>query len=332
MRALIVVFAFLVALAQVSSTSAELASGLSFTEITPADFGGSTVLSLAFAPDRHLFASNGLFLSTVPLDGSPSTSESLIPPIPLHAVASDIIFDSSGNLYIADFWSARILVRAAGQQTFNVFATGLEWPRRMVFDLDGSLLVMGGNGNIDNTGYVKRVDRSGNTSVITSAIVGPVAIAINSSGEIFVLTWQSGVFKVSHEGTVQFFIALPPSLVARGVSLAINAYDHLFVCIDNGASDGHNNSSLYRTTPAGEITLLGTNVGDDGIQADLVFSAEGELFAANFRPEAFSSTVLRISGAPVQRADCFNGAWANFFNPPFKNQGACVSYVNRRAP
>ena len=58
-----------------------LADGFSVSAFTPKDFQSSTVLSLAFNPSGALFASNGIHLSTVPLNGGTSVSESLRPPI-----------------------------------------------------------------------------------------------------------------------------------------------------------------------------------------------------------------------------------------------------------
>jgi len=36
--------------------------------------------------------------------------------------------------------------------------------------------------------------------------------------------------------------------------------------------------------------------------------------------------------SPTNKAQCKDGGWMTFTNPKFKNQGACVSYVNHPTP
>lgn len=37
-----------------------------------------------------------------------------------------------------------------------------------------------------------------------------------------------------------------------------------------------------------------------------------------------------VVGPPTSKDECKDGGWAGFNNPPFRNQGQCVSYVARR--
>lgn len=39
-----------------------------------------------------------------------------------------------------------------------------------------------------------------------------------------------------------------------------------------------------------------------------------------------------LVGPPTKEDQCKKGGWKNFNNPPFKNQGQCVSYVNKHKP
>lgn len=42
-------------------------------------------------------------------------------------------------------------------------------------------------------------------------------------------------------------------------------------------------------------------------------------------------TQVPLVGPPTSKAQCKKGGWKTFDNPPFKNQGQCVSYVNHHS-
>lgn len=283
-------YAVLTSLTISSTAGASIATGFLVNAYDVANFGSSAVLSLAFAPDGGLFASNGINLSTVPLSGGASSFESLRPPIASNQATGDIKFDSAGNLYFSDF-GASTLLRRTPSGIVETFATDIFRMRAMAFDTSGNLLVVGGGGAGD-IGYVKSVSSSGAVSTIVSAIGSPWDIAVAPDGTIYVLDAFANVYSVTASSGIVPFVSLPSPL---GESLAIDSSGNLFVGTDDGFSGGMNRGRVFRVRPSGEVNVLGQDIGE-GLSLELVFGPNGDLFIGNFKAQGPSNNVLRISG------------------------------------
>ena len=270
-----------------SSIAGLIAPGFSLSTLSPHNFDSSTALSLAFDPSGDLWASNGINLSTVPLDGSIGVSESLRPPIASNQATNDIVFDSSGNLYVSDFGTDMILRRPPGG-SFSVFATGLNMVREMDFDNNGNLIVVGHNQGSPGPGYVKKISPSGVVTTIVGSIDSPWDVDVAPDGTIFVGTLFGDVFAVSDAGIVTPFASLPRPLLE---SLVVGPGGFLFA----GTNNGSNNGSVLRISSSGSVDVLGENIGD-GLPIELEFGPSGDLFLANFKVQGPHNNVIRITG------------------------------------
>jgi hypothetical protein len=71
-----------------------------------------------------------------------------------------------------------------------------------------------------------------------------------------------------------------------------------------------------------------------------VSNANGSIDIINTATNTVASTIFEVNdpigiaflgpSRPTSREQCKNGGWKTFISPTFKNQGDCVSYVNRR--
>jgi len=103
--------------------------------------------------------------------------------IPLNA-PSGMIFDSSGNLYVANYGSNQILVYNPQLVQISSISQGLSGPNRLAFDSLGNLYVSNGKGNA-----ITVYDPNGNqitSKTITNRISTPAGVAVDASGNVFV--------------------------------------------------------------------------------------------------------------------------------------------------
>lgn len=123
-----------------------------------------------------------------------------------------LAFDSSGNLYIADYGSATVrkvdttgkISTVAGTGTFGYSGDGgaatkaaLGYPYTIAFDTAGNMYI-GDTGNTD----IRKIDASGNISTYISGIT-PENIAMDSTGNIYFVDGVSSyVYEILPGGTV----------------------------------------------------------------------------------------------------------------------------------
>jgi len=103
--------------------------------------------------------------------------------IPLNA-PSGMIFDSYGNLYVANYGSNQILIYNLQLVQTSSITQGLSGPNRLAFDSLGGLYVSNGKGN-----SITVHDPNGNqikSKTITNKIVRPAGVAVDLSGNVFV--------------------------------------------------------------------------------------------------------------------------------------------------
>jgi DNA-binding beta-propeller fold protein YncE len=103
--------------------------------------------------------------------------------IPLNS-PSGIIFDSKGNLYVANNGTNQILVYNPQLVQTSSISQGLSGPNRLAFDSLGNLYVSNGNNN-----SITVYDPSGNqitSKTITNRVNRPLGVAVDSSGNVFV--------------------------------------------------------------------------------------------------------------------------------------------------
>ncbi len=161
-----------------------MAANNNIYEITP---GGSQSLfasglndpeGIAFNSAGNLFVANtannaipaaGSITEIAP-NGTPSIFASGIDP---QAVA----FDSTGNLYEADYRSGNINKYAPNGAFLGTFASGFTTPISLTFDSSGNLFV--GSGFGAGNGVVTKITPGGTQSVFASGLDFPLGLAFN---------------------------------------------------------------------------------------------------------------------------------------------------------
>lgn len=103
--------------------------------------------------------------------------------IPLNS-PEGIIFDSHGNLYVANNGTNQILIYNSQLVQTGSISQGLSGPNRLAFDTQGNLYVSNGLSN-----SITVYDPSGNqitSKTITKDIDSPLAVAVDTAGNVFV--------------------------------------------------------------------------------------------------------------------------------------------------
>jgi hypothetical protein len=99
-------------------------------------------------------------------------------------------------------------------------------------------------------------------------------------------------------------------------SRTVNAGGACTVAAGAGGPPFYTLAQLKASCPNAVVVGFGVNVGTFNpsydVETDLV---------------DFNGTVYDFQLAPTTKDQCKNGGWQTFTNPPFKNQGDCVSYV-----
>ena len=193
----------------------------------------------------------------------------------------DIVFDSQGNLYVADFngdkvrkiTPAGVMSTYAGSTIGNsdgpALAAQFRGPNFLTIDGQGNIYVgeLGGNKirKINTSGQVTTVAGNGDPGLVdgngTAAKLGTLGgLIIDSRGNLFFTqTGFNGIRKVSANGDVTQFAGSVQSGYADGsgsaarfnqpYSLVVDQSDNIYVS-DNG------NAALRKITPQGEVSTV----------------------------------------------------------------------------
>ena len=111
-----------------------------------------------------------------------------------------LAFDSSGNLFEADFSSSTIF-KFTPDGTKSPFASGLSGPVGLAFDSSGNLFVAD-----YNSGTIFKFTPAGTKSTFASGLSNPAGLAFDSSGNLFEADQGSGtIFIFTPAGTKSTF-------------------------------------------------------------------------------------------------------------------------------
>jgi sugar lactone lactonase YvrE len=192
-----------------------------------------------------------------------------------------LAFDSSGDLYVANFVaSGTVSEFAPGATTPSATLTGLGAPDALAFDSSGNLYVANWSAN---TVSVFAPGSTTPTETLTG-LSGPDALAFDSSGNLYV---ASGV--VGSMATISVFArgSTTPTSTLTGVNrpdaLAFDSSGNLYVA-NNPSNAGLVPISVFSP---GSTTPTSTLTGVNGVTA-LAFDSSGNLYASSFRTNAVS--------------------------------------------
>jgi len=185
-----------------------------------------------------------------------------------------IAFDSSGNLYAANFYTSSI-EKFTPKGIGSIFAyTGSYQPIGLAFDNQGNLYVADGGNNTSNN--IVKFTPSGASSVFAADPDGPEGLAFDSAGNLFVANWRSDTIeKFTPDGVGSIFVS---NDLAYPEGLAFDGAGNLFV-----TSAGNN--KILKFTPSGAGSEFATN----GLNAPqgIAFDSAGNLFVVN----AFNNSI-----------------------------------------
>jgi sugar lactone lactonase YvrE len=115
-----------------------------------------------------------------------------------HSEPSGLAFDSTGNLFAADGLSSTV-VKYAPDGTGTTFATGFGAPIGLAFDSSGNLFV---SDLVD--GVIYKITPDGTKTPFATGLRGPVGVALDQDDNLFVVDYPS-VLKFTPDGTRSTF-------------------------------------------------------------------------------------------------------------------------------
>jgi DNA-binding beta-propeller fold protein YncE len=212
-----------------------------------------------------------------------------------------LAFDSGGNLYVANHGNHTIHRYSSTGADLGIFvSTGLSIPTGVAFDSQGRLVVCNyGDGSVSI--YSATGDL---LSHVRTGLLNPIALALDSSDNIFVSTpnigANSGVFRFSFDGSQKTLFATGMDFDPRG--LAFDQAGNLYV------ANQHGNTVLRF---AADGTSLGA-FASTGLRDPfaLAFDALGDLYISN----QTGGTIRRYSASGEDRGD-FAVVSTSFANP-----------------
>jgi sugar lactone lactonase YvrE len=158
----------------------------------------------------------------------------------------DIIFDRSGNLYVALSAGSVIKITPGGKQ--SLFATGFSAINTsgLAFDLSGNLFVSSVGGNTIGDGVIDKVTPNGTVSTFVTGLSGPLDIATNAAGELYEADRNTqSIKKISARGAVSTFAT--GLYNAHGLAFAPDGT----LYVTQGAN------RLQKVSPAGVVSFFG---------------------------------------------------------------------------
>jgi len=192
-------------------------------------------------------------------------------------------------LYISQQIQNTILTydTSASPPTPTTFATGLNQPSNIAFDLAGNLYVANSNGNT-----IEKFTSGGVGSVFASGFHLPTGLVFDSAGNLYVANYLTSTIEKFTPGGVGSIFATSSSGVFFPPSLAIDSAGNIY---SRGPTDG--GDSIWKFTPGGVGSFFASaGSGGSGGPYGLAFDASGNLYAAlssdailKFNPDGIGS-------------------------------------------
>jgi len=201
--------------------------------------------------------------------GTPTTTVSTFASVGSSPVA--LAFDSSGNLYSANFYGNSISeITPSG--SVSTFATVNIQPNVLVFDSSGNLYVFSLSGQ---NAVITKFTPSGSGSTFASfPYCGGDALIFDSSGNLYVPcdnnSGQNYVDKITPSGSVSRFSTLPTG--SAPANFAFDSSGNLYTA-------NRGTGTVSKITPSGTASIFATLGGQP---VALAFDSSGNLYVTNF--------------------------------------------------
>ncbi|HEY5311060.1 MAG TPA: hypothetical protein VIK18_01030, partial [Pirellulales bacterium] len=161
-----------------------------------------------------------------------------------------LAFDSSGNLYVANYGNNTVEEFAPGSTTASAtYSAGVSGPEALVFDSSGNLYVANANNN------TVQEFAPGSTTASATYSAGmnhPIALAFDSSGNLYVANTGNVTVEEFGPGSTT-----PSATFSAGISypiaLAFDSSGNLYVVNDGNATVGEFSPASTTPTAAGVV-------------------------------------------------------------------------------
>ncbi|MCC9016866.1 T9SS type A sorting domain-containing protein [Flavobacterium lipolyticum] len=218
-----------------------------------------------------------------------------------YAVPFGLVFDSTGNLYIAnnDYNKNLGITKMTPNLVQSTFISLKKFPRQIALDANQNFWVISRTENgyklFSGENEITKITPGDVISYPTSADIW--GIAIDATGNVFYSERTGKIQKISTTGEISTFFSDPATLKSPS-GLAFDKAGNLFV-IDE--SDGNN--PLKKISPAGIITKIPltfektSQIIENGY---LSFASNGDLYISGITSENnFSAKIFRLPAADV---------------------------------
>jgi sugar lactone lactonase YvrE len=186
--------------------------------------------------------------------------------------ARALAFDSSGNLFAADYPNGNIY-KFTPDGTRTTFASGLIYPGALAFNSTGDLFVASGQNLFVN---ISELSPDGVQISVTSWKIATIkALAFDATGDLFVgeLGGPNNIVKITPDGVQSTFVSL-----LQSAAFAFDNAGNLYVGTFDGRVGGPVTNSIIKITADGTQSTFATGLGQIG---GLAFNSAGNLFEAD---------------------------------------------------
>jgi hypothetical protein len=263
----------------------------------------------------------------LPSEGHAQTVETFVPSSSGIQQPSGMVFDGSGNLFVAT--AANNILKVKPDGSFTVFASGLPSPHSLAFDASGNLYA----GCID--GSIQEVSPSGTVSPFVAATSSgpPVLIfgmAFDGAGNLYFATYEtSTISKVTPAGVVSTFVS---SGLNMPIGMAIDGMGNLIVA--NNGSAGPASNTVVKVDPSATVTPIASILEPSAVAID----GSGNIYVSDQ-----TASISEISGGTVTTVvpltpgfeELYGMAFDHLGNLYVSNAGAVeidVVYIGTPAP
>jgi sugar lactone lactonase YvrE len=180
-----------------------------------------------------------------------------------------IAFDSSGNLFAANYWQNGPISKITPSGSVSDLASGMNYPVGVAVDASGNIYSAN-----SGDGTISKISQAGLTTVFVSGLNFPCALVFDRYGNLYSANARdNAISKITPSGIISTF--------ATGLSapygMVFDNSDNLYVANywDNGGSRGN---TISKITPDGNVSQFASGlVGPES----LAFDPSGFLYVTN---------------------------------------------------
>jgi hypothetical protein len=173
-----------------------------------------------------------------------------------------LLFDSAGDLFVANQPGSVAQYAAPYNASPNLIANGVNHPQALAMDARGNLFVANGNGSNTVTLYAPPYGGAP-AATISSGVDDPIGIALDSSAQLFVVNAANNTVTVYQPPYVS-----APTVISKGLnapnSLALDSHGNLFVANLNSTPNSVVEFSPPFTNQSSPVITITNGINEQG--------------------------------------------------------------------